>query len=93
MKSISFVGIPGGDGECFIWSGLSKEDKINIIGQDNYDYDLKWETEFYKEYKPETFEDSVSERMGRIYPSEVLESLGAEDGKKYRFVISVEEVV
>jgi hypothetical protein len=65
-NTISFIGKPSGDGECFCWEVTEKEYR-RIMGEEEY----QAEVEFYKE-------DSdlyhISEKLWFIYPNNVIQN-------------------
>ena len=96
MNSISFVGSQSGDGECFCWREVQRGDKIAIIGQENYDRDRNLEEEFRKDcYSPAQTEfdvNAVERTMEMLYPGDVMQILGVERDKKYKFTVTAEEI-
>jgi hypothetical protein len=93
---VSFSGKLSGDGECFQWSDISKEDKIKIVGEKQYEEDRELEEETLREYCQDTGSDFcpaiIERRLQTLSPDEVCNCLGLESGKKYKFTISAEEV-
>lgn len=75
-SSATFVGVQSGDCECFCWDDVP-QDECDKIRQ---------EPEWIKS------DPELRERDGRLYPGDVLRFLGCEDGKRYRFTITVEAV-
>ena len=96
MKIISFVAQTGGDEECFHWTDLSQEDKIKVIGEANYLHDREMETQYLKAKDKQLSdldrEQSIDRAMTNLYPDELVNALGCQDGKKYRFTVSIEEI-
>lgn len=96
MKELSFTGKVGGDGECFCWNGVPKEDKIQIEGEPAYEADRLLEEEFRQEeaemrgvpFDPQ----SVETAMQILYPGEIMIALGIDPEKRYRFTVSAEEI-
>jgi len=85
MKTFSFIGEQSGDGDSFCWK-VSADTHRWIIGDEVY----KDHLELLREMCPDLKDDVPVE--GRVYPEHILNRIGCEDGKKYRFVISAEEV-
>jgi len=95
-KSVSFIGIESGDCECFCWREVRQEDKIAIVGSENYETDRKLEEEFRKDQardlgRPFDSKD-VEKAMEMLYPGDVMIALGVKPDKKYRFTVTAEEV-
>lgn len=90
MKQISFVAETGGDGECFCWDNLSKQDKVGVVGESEYENTVTFyrsDDEFDEEY-----EQMLQVELKRLYPDTVMNALEVKEGRKYRFTISVEEM-
>lgn len=85
-KSLTFVGIPGGDGECYCW----------IVDFETYkNFDRHWEEEI--KYRQEVnIDNGYSRDEGiydnfKIYPSNIDRDLDI-SRKKYRITITYEEI-
>jgi len=96
MKEVTFTAEAGGDGECFRWQGLSKKDKIGIVGEPYYDEDRLLTEEWVQdeaEMRDVAFDpEKVEQVLGNCYPFEIMEALGVNREKRYRFTISAEEI-
>ena len=96
MKQFAFEGKLSGDGECMFLADIKEEDVILLMGQEEFDKEVQIELEvlegapFLGEATLEQAKRNVCRQAG--YPGSILHHLGVEDDKRYRFVISVEEV-
>ena len=95
MKSVTFVGRPGGDGECFCFQDVPEEDCIQILGEERI-LEFKEDLEKYKKQKLDSLVANVKKMLSRIYPSEIMYALGCSEpgkkSKKYKFTITAEEI-
>ena len=94
--TVFFDAVVCGDGECFCWDQVKREDKVRIVGEDNYRTDLSLEEDFHKEIARERGvpydETAVQRALEHLYPGDVMIALGCKPNKRYRFTVSVEEV-
>ena len=74
-ESATFSGELSGDMECFCWDGVPEQECETI----------KNEQQWIKD------DHELRERGDRLYPGDVLRFLGCEQGKRYKFTITVEE--
>lgn len=77
-SSATFVGVISGDCECFCWDEVPEPD-CQLINP---------EPEWIRN-DPELRELGVP---GRVYPNDICSFLGCEQGKRYKFTITVESV-
>lgn len=92
MKEVSFIAQVGGDGECFRWEGISKKDKIQIVGEPSYEQDRQLEEEWMREdaeirgleFDPKKVEQSLQV----CYPDQIMGALGVNREKRYRFTVN-----
>ena len=82
MKTIEIEGIPGGDGECFVMY-ISKEQYIKLKGQDAYEDEIAYHTEFYEHARPE----EVPPVRLRVYPEDIIKT-----NKPIRLILTYEEL-
>ena len=71
--TVTFVGTPDGDMECFMWSDVPVDERAANCS--SHDFDVEH-----------------GERLDVLYPNDVMDALGCEGGKKYRFTITAEPV-
>jgi hypothetical protein len=81
MKTVSFTGTASGDGECFCWDKVNKEDKIAILG-----------AEIYKMDEELAQDCGTMADLERLYPGDVMIALGCQKDKKYKFIVLAEEI-
>ena len=97
IGKVEFTGEIGGDMECFLWRGVSEEEKKNIIGEQNFATDKRLEEEIQRdtcqdrgvEFDPKL----VQAYLEQLYPNDVMCALGIKGSKKYKFTITAEEEV
>ena len=96
MRSVTFVGAVGGDGECFLWRTATEKDRAGVVGEQEHAEDRLSEVEFRQEMAQDRSVEydpaEVDAAMRQLYPGQVCRALGVRDGRNYRFTISVEEV-
>jgi hypothetical protein len=94
-KKVTFTGKPDGDGECFCWLGVSKQEKIKIIGKRDYESDRRLTEDFLKSQCAEKGDDfcetMVERRLEDLHPGEIFAAMGLDKSKKYKFTITVQE--
>ena len=73
--SATFSGEISGDMACFCWDGVPEQECAIIKGTPQWISDDPY----------------LRERGDRLYPGDVLRFLGCEQGKRYRFTITVEK--
>ena len=97
MKNkVTFIAKISGDGECFLWSGVSEEDKIGVVGAEDFETDRKLEEETCREtcqMRGVEFEPKlVQAYLEQLYPGDVMRALGVERDKKYKFTVTAEKM-
>ena len=99
MKSVTFTTRSGGDGECFCWKDISKEDMIAVLGEEEYKEELKYKIDTQKEINKDIrtlAQRPPPEAISILYPNDVLRACGVdsieEPDQKYKITVSVEKV-
>ena len=91
MSTITFRAALGGDGESFQFVDVPEEDMRAILGNEQYEANLKVEQDIAAACQ-EDDPDFVPTETNDLYPDELLAALGCEDGKRYRFTVTAEEL-
>ena len=95
-RVVCFEGEIAGDCECFVWLGTSEADRVAVVGSERQEQDRRDEIQFHKEFAEEMGQPydpaAVDNALRVIYPDTVCDALGVERGKKYRFVVTAEEI-
>ena len=98
MKSVTFTTRSGGDGECFCWKDISKEDMIGVLGKAEYEEELKHKIGIQKDMNEIiTTPEPLPEAISILYPNDVLKACGVDrledpPDQKYKITVSVEKV-
>lgn len=95
MKSVTFVARSGGDGDCFIWKDISKEDMIAVLGVKGYEEELKHKIDMQKEINKDIrTPEPLPEAVSILYPGDVLSACGVDylAGEKYGITVSVKKL-
>lgn len=98
MKEIEFEAQLGGDGECFCFSNIPKEDILKILGEEEYNDRVKEVMSYREEIEARTgIHDNSEVVLSRLYPTEVLiYALGCDmvndRSRKYKIKIALEKV-
>jgi len=95
MKSVTFKARSGGDGECFRWEDISKEDMIAVLDEEEYEKELKDKVDLQKEINEDIITpEPLPEAISTLHPGDVLSACGVDylADEKYEITVSVKKL-
>ena len=78
--------------ECFCWDDVPEADMRAVLGDQEYEEELRLETEFAEDMARELGHEPKPLTLDRLYPDDLWRVAGCESGKRYRFTVQVEEL-
>ena len=92
MKSVTFIGTPSGDGECFCWSiDLDTHKEFHRGWEEDIKYRQNWNIENGYPENQGIYSEPWIHGEWQLYPTQINNFLDLSK-KKYKITVTVEEI-